>query len=104
MEQVEPRVGTGATLCVGSDSYAYTIVKVSENRKTIWVTADIHMPDKAKGFDYYSNQVFTYTPQVDGTRRVFTLRKNGWWVEKGVRTVCSHLYIGYRRYYQDPSF
>ena len=64
---------------------------------------DDHKP--ALGFDYYSNQVYEYTPRPNGSRELYRLRKNGRYVRDGepMRGGTS-ITIGYRRYYQDPSF
>ncbi len=101
--EIIPAVGMGATAGYGSDSYPYTVIKISANGKTLVVQADNHKP--APGFDYYSNQVYTYTPNPEGETKTFTLRDNGRWVLKGESKKGGlRLGLGHRRYYQDPSF
>lgn len=103
-EVVIPVVGMGASYGAGSDSYPATIVEVSSNGKTIWVTEDLYKP--TKDFDFYSNQSYTYKSNMGGARRCYTLRKNGLFILEGA-SLNSHwmsLSIGIRRYYQDPSF
>ena len=95
---VIPEVGMGATMATGSDSYPYTVVKVAEDLSSIEITADSHHP--APGFDYYSNQVYTYTSNP-GPGTVLTLNTRG-----KLRGLYGNgrIYLGNRRYYQDPSF
>jgi hypothetical protein len=94
---------TGATYRVGSDSYACTIVEVSPNGKKIWTTDDSTKP--AKGFNYFSNQVYEYTTVLSRPRTEWTLRKNGYFVQAGAPMKNGRiLSIGNRRYYSDPSF
>ena len=95
-------VGMGATYCVGSDCYPYTVVEVI-NQKKIVVTSDMYKAtDKS---EYYGSQDYTYTSNPDGHRMVLTLRKNGRWIPQGspMRGSCGFT-IGYRRAYRDPSF
>ena len=100
---IVPEVGMGACGGFGSDCYPYTIVSVSKDGKKIEVTSDDHKP--APGCDYFTNQVYTYTSNMNGQRTLYRLRKNGRWVKDGepMRGGAS-ITIGYRRYYQDPSF
>jgi hypothetical protein len=89
-----PKVGDGATICVGSDSYPATVVKVTA--KTATIQDDTFTP--APGYDYYSNQVYTYAPNVTGHRSIVRLTKRGW------RYLGTPVYFGHRRAYRDPSF
>ncbi len=103
-DQVTPEIGMGATSGYGADCYPHTIIAISKSGKEITVQADLHHPI-AEGFDYYSNQKYTYTPDPNGSTRVYTLRKNGRWILKGESLKNGgRLGIGHRRYYQDPSF
>lgn len=99
----KPEVGMGVTLMVGSDRYPYTIAKISKNGKTIWVTPDAYAPTEKH--DYFGHQDYTYTTNTERPSQIFTLRKNGRWVEKGsnLHNGCG-LHIGHREAYQDPSF
>ena len=101
-EVVTPEVGMGATYVVGSDRYPYTIVEVSKSGNRITVQSDREYA--AEGYNYYSNQVFTYTPNTDGSLHILSYRKkNNVWREVGKKSSL-YFYIGERRFYQDPSF
>lgn len=98
-----PEVGMGATYGIGSDSYAYTIVEVSENKRTVKVQAD--EAKAQEGSDYYGDQKYDYTPNPKARIRTFTLRKSGRYYEKGCEMGRGgSLTIGFRRTYRDPSF
>ena len=97
-----PVVGMGATGGCGSDCYPYTVVEIIRDKR-IAVVEDLHKP--AEGFDYYSNQVYTYSQNPEGTKEIYRLRKNGRWVRDGQpMRGGSTISLGHRRYYQDPSF
>ena len=98
-----PTVGMGATVGIGSDCYPYTIVSVSENLKTVIIQKDNYKP--AKGYEYYGNQVYEFTPNETGSIEVWTLRNHGRYVRKGDKKGDGYyLTIGERRAYSDPSF
>jgi len=102
-EQVE--VGLGCTGGAGSDCYPYTIVKISNNGKTIWITSD--KATITEDYDYYSNQKHTFeTNWNTENAECYTLRKNNRYISKG--SPMNHYWcgvaIGYRRKYSDPSF
>jgi len=98
---IEPRIGMGATLGVGSDCYPATIVEMNKEKTKIIIQQDSFEPDKDNGYDFYSNQVYIITPDPIAKRRIFSLRKNGSWVEMLGK---QRLSVGHRRAYQDPSF
>lgn len=95
MEDSFPKVGMGATMVVGSDRYAYTIVKVSESGKTIVIQSDI---EKQVG-EYFGNQKWEHTPNPEGAMRTVRLGKSGMYKSLG-----TPVYIGFRDSYRDPSF
>lgn len=103
MSDIElPVVGQGATMRVGSDSYPGTVISVKP--KVVVIQEDKWKA--APGYDYYSNQVYTYEPNPKGSLHTYTLRKNGRWVPKGsglYQPGCGVSFKG-RCYYQDPSF
>jgi hypothetical protein len=101
-EPVTPEVGMGASICVGSDSYAATIIEVSTDKKKVVIQED--KATRAEGFDYFSNQVYDYEPNEFGAKYSYSLRKNGYWHQVGQGTKGSFLSIGNKREYQDPSF
>ena len=99
-----PEEGMGATAGAGSDRYPYTICEVADDLSYIMVQPDDHKP--AKGFEYYGNQVYTYTSRPDTTPSKYTLRKNGYYIMEGApkRAYWCAVHPGHRSYYQDPSF
>lgn len=101
-ETLIPVVGMGATYYIGSDRYPYTIIAVNKTGKTICVQRDKATP--AEGYDYYSKQVYNYTPNLLGDIEVYTLRKNGRFYRQGETSKYGCLVIGKRNQYQDPSF
>jgi hypothetical protein len=96
----ELAVGLGATMGVGSDCYPYTVQSWTKYGKTISVTRDSYSPDKENGYDYYSNQVYTYKTMPDAPREIarWSTRQQCYLVN-GTR-----LHVGERRAYQNPSF
>lgn len=101
-----PEVGMGATQGAGSDCYPYTIHRVSENKKSIWVSSDNYRPiggPRPYGMDgeyEYSND-----HGADETQWTeYTLRKNGRYIMRGQSINSRALSIGFRRFYNDPSF
>lgn len=99
-EQKPPEVGMGATLRVGSDAYPYTIVEVTG--KTL--TAQRDNAKLVSGSRMSEDQEYEYEPNPNAKKNVFTLRKNGRWVEKGAGMNSASLFIGHRRQYMDPSY
>lgn len=94
---------------VGSDSYPYTIHKVSDDKKVIWISADDHtwirqpgtLPESEKGHYEFSNK----HSKDESKWMKFTLRKNGRYVLEGSPMKDGRsIHIGHRSYYQDPSF
>jgi hypothetical protein len=77
---IKPVVGEGATISYVADSYAQTIIEVSDDLKTVVVQQDDakHDPNTKP----YSNQ-WIITRNPNGQVRTFTLRKNGRYVLKG---------------------
>lgn len=104
-----PTKGMGASAGAGSDSYPYTVVKVSKNGRKIWVTEDTATP--TKDYDYYNNQVHTFktnwpTEGAEEECACYTLRKSGNWIAKGapIKATWCGIGLGFRRKYSDPSF
>lgn len=90
-----PEVGMGATMAVGSDRYAYTIVKVSESGKTIDIQSEIAINEG----DYFGTQKWVHTHNLEGAIKTARLSKSGYYMCGG-----SFVFIGYRDSYRDPSF
>jgi hypothetical protein len=98
-----PVVGMGATYGYGSDSYPYTVVRISPSGKTLWVKRDevLHLT----GSDMSGDSTYVTMPNDDAPEEQFTLRADGHWLPKGPRYARQRsLTLGHRRYYQDPSF
>lgn len=94
-------VGMGATYVVGTDRYPATVVKVGP--KTVTVSMDSVKPvGELHGVTQFG---FTSNEPTSENTKVFTLRQNGKWVQKGapMKSTCT-LYLGDRSYYLDPHF
>jgi hypothetical protein len=76
-----PYVGMPVTYCIGSDRYAYEIVKATLSLKTVWIKS---------------------TDKNDIRIVKFTLRNDGYYTETGKN--CGFLRLGYAEDYRDPSF
>lgn len=97
-----PKVGDGATICVGSDRYGATVVEV-RGTKTVVIQYDDITP--APDHDYYAHQRYIHTPNPKAEKEVFTLRKNGYFVRQGTGSKWgAHAVFGRRDSYRDPSF
>lgn len=101
--QPEPVIGMGCTKCMWSDREAYTIIDVSENRKTIVVQRDSVKRIDSNGMS--ESQEYEYTQDPNGEIEVVTLRKNGRWITQGepMKNGTGWL-IGERCEYYDYSF
>ncbi len=108
VSNITPVVGMGATQQVGSDCYPYTIVKVISDKRIV-VQADNAVPDHDNGYNYYSNQVWIFTPNTDAKEITLSLRKNGKWLPIGSSISNGGCYasgfgIGNRYKHQNPSY
>jgi hypothetical protein len=106
-EQVEPRVGMGATLCYVSDQRACTVIEVVRfasglrrgKVRSVTLQADTATP--LPGHNAMSEyQPCTYAPNPDGATWVANVRSNGRFYVGGH----TYVYFGERREYRDPSF
>lgn len=99
-----PRVGDGATKCIGSDSYAGTIVKVSANGKKITWQRDTDTPN-AEHEGPYGHQSYDYEPNPEAQTMEFSLRQHGNFKVVGDSGRGGYgLILNERRTYRDPSF
>lgn len=101
-----PVIGMGATLLMWSDRRPYTIHKVSDNGKSIWVSADEYVRTDNNGY-YTENQYYAYSNHNTSRPQVwieYTCRKNGRWIKKGQPMNSTSLMVGRRMAYNDPSF
>jgi len=105
VEPVEPELNMPATIGIGSDSYPGTVVYINKEKTLLRVQMDNYTPDVANGYDYFRNQIYIYSRDKDNVEYIFTLRKNGVWVEKlKSMRYSAKLTLGIRRAYNDPSF
>jgi hypothetical protein len=109
VKAIEPEVGMGATLAVGSDRYPYTIVRVTLNSMTKKASIIELREDKAillkPGGPFIEDQEYRYEPDDEGRSLVARKRKDGnWYVERSRGRGAGLIYIGDRRKYRDPSF
>ena len=94
-----------ATMNGWSDRNPATIVK--RTAKTITVQDDNVTNMSGEGHDAYAagkGQVTVYTRDYDAPLRVYTLRRNGRWIQRGASLRGPSLTIGRRDFYRDPSF
>lgn len=96
-----PEVGMGATLYSYSDRYAYTIIRVSANGKSLWATLDKAIRIDENGMS--DSQSYRYETIENSHEELFTLRKDGRW-HKGTTLGGLVLGIGHRDAYHDYSF
>lgn len=94
-------VGQAATVYIGSDRYAATVVEATASK--VVVQEDTYKAQA--GSDYFGDQKYDYFPNPDGRTWTFTLRKNGAFVIKGgnLRSGIG-VSVGSRETYFDPSF
>lgn len=111
LEHGKPKIGDGATVRVGSDSYGGTVISV-DGDGVVTVQNDKVTP--GEGHDYYSKQVWVHEPNPSGQTYSFRWDIKGlFWrsVVKDPKTnrwlTTPHTYLvffGERHTYQDPSF
>lgn len=92
-----PEIGMGATILKWSDRHAATIVEMKGKRVT--VQEDTATRTDTNGMS--EMQSYDYTPNPEGYKRTFSLRKNGQYKEVKGGAV---LMIGHRAEYHDYSF
>ena len=98
-----PAVGMPAAFAIGSDVYPVTVIEISKSGRRIVVQSASATP--AEGYSYESNQVHTFTPNPNGSKEVWSLRKDGKWRPKGCQANSGYrLYLGEYRSYSNPSF
>jgi hypothetical protein len=102
MSMTNINIGSGATIGIGSDCYAATVVAVSASGRVVTVQGDHAVPTNLNGPSEY--QTYEYAQNPSGRVQKFSLRKNGRWALVGTKGACYRLHIGSRRSYRDPSF
>lgn len=98
--QPKPEPGMGATIVMYTDLHACTIIDVTKMAVTIM--EDIATRTDANGMS--ESQDYSYAFNVKAKPQVFTRRKTGRYVRRGERVNGTHLVIGTRDHYIDPSF
>lgn len=97
-----PEVGDGATFLHWSDRSPGTVVEVVSSKEIV-VQADNYK--LVNGSTLSESQNYEFSPNPDGAKRTFTLRKNGRWVSKGSGMKSgSTVAVGFRDAYYDPTF
>lgn len=98
-----PTVGMGATVLMWTDRSPATVVEVSKSGKSVTIQSDNYRRTDTNGMS--ECQDYEYTPNPNGSKRVFTLRKNGRWVAEGsTMNAGERLSLGHRDRYYDFSF
>jgi hypothetical protein len=95
-----PMIGEGATVAIGSDRRACTIIFSSPTR--LVVQQDIATRIDTNGMS--ESQTYTYERNPTGPTYTFSKRGNGRWGEVGTRGGGVRLAIGHRCEYYDFSF
>ena len=91
-------IGLGCTICYYSDKRAATVTKIVSPYK-IEVTFN-----QTKCIDYYAGE-YEILPELEGAAKVFTKRRNGYWVAEGQSYKDGVLLmLHYQNHYIDPSF
>lgn len=92
-----PHVGQGATVGIGSDRYAATVIAVSPSGHKVTVQYDKATRTDNRGLDEW--QEYTYEADPHGTIQVFYRNQRGHYRASSYR-----LSLGVRSAYLDPSF
>lgn len=99
IDNIMPEVGMGATIAIGSDRHAATIIQVLQHGKKIVVQEDIATRTDKNGMS--ECQTYTYEPNLNGSVSIATKRKDGRYRIVGGKTPIT---VGYRNKYYDFSF
>lgn len=100
-----PTVGMGATMQVGSDSYACTIVAYHPPKGGKPARVVIQRDATRVTTDERGKEMVEYLPRPTAECESFTLRKSGSWVHEGQAMHNGRrLAVGKRYSYRDPSF
>lgn len=97
-----PEVGMGCTYSYTNDSYAATVVAVNAKKTKVTVQGDRAIRTDSNGLS--EAQSYRYSPDVNGSLKTFTLRKDGgWWPEGDPIGSHPRLSLGKRDSYRSPS-
>ena len=98
IKSLVPEVGLGCTICYYSDRRAATITKVITPCKI-----EVRF-NHTKCIDYYNGK-YEILPELEGEAKVFTKRRNGYWVAEGQPFKDGVLLmLHYQDHYIDPTF
>lgn len=98
IKSLVPEVGLGCTICYYSDKRAATVTKVISPSR-IEVTLN-----RVKCIDYFAGN-YEILPELEGAPKVFTKRRNGYWVSEGQSFKDGVLLmLHYQNHFIDPSF
>lgn len=93
-----PKVGDGATLQIGSDSYPCTIIRISPSGKTLSLQRDSYRRTDSNGQSESQEYEFGRNPNGEIFQARFSSKRERW--ESKGRPVS----LNGRRAYFDPSF
>ena len=96
---VKPEIGMGATMFYPSDRYPGTVVEIISDTEVV-IQNDSHRADPSKD-NGMGHQNWLLDRDPNGRKTTVTLRKNGKWVEKGLKADKYGPYwlLGQRSYY-----
>jgi hypothetical protein len=104
-----PAVGMGATILMWSDREPATIIEVNEKKRYIVVQEDNAKRIDTNGMS--ESQDYEYSPNPEGSKRIYRKMKNGRWQEHYINPETGrlvkgggYLSIGDREKYHDFSF
>lgn len=98
IKNLVPYVGLGCTICYYSDKRAATVTKIISPCKI-----EVRF-NRTKCIDYYAGE-YEILPELEGGSKVFTKRRNGYWVAEGQPYKDGVLLmLHYQNHYIDPTF
>tara|TARA_R100001510_G_scaffold48859_1_gene46917 strand:+ start:466 stop:786 length:321 start_codon:yes stop_codon:yes gene_type:complete len=101
-ENIRFKVGDGATIFVGSDRYAATVVEVSKTGHRVIVQRDSATLVGGNFFGTVQEHEFRRNP--DGKKTTFTRRRDGGYREQGCHYNGARFLGAGRDQYRDPHF
>ena len=93
-------LGDGATVCVGSDRYAATVVGTTPYSVTVQFDTAVRTDDNGYG----GTQEYRFERNPEGRTRRFAQRKDGKWRPVGQGRSHGEQALPGRRHYMDPHF
>jgi len=105
----EPAVGMGATILMWSDREPATIIEVNQKKRYIVVQED--RAERIDNNGMSEAQQYAYSPNPEGSKRIYRKMKNGRWQEHYINPETNrlvkaggYLSIGEREKFYDFSF